>query len=327
MHVGVIGISYKSAQLDLREEIAEACHLFLKTQNSIVLSTCNRTEIYFSSTDLASAHSDIFHALKKAVATSFDHAMYSFFGRECFEHLAMVTSGLESAILGESDIQRQVKLAYADACRCHKLSSSLHFLFQKSLKLGKGVRSTFLSPMTLEGTVQRLVQNFFYEKVALTILMVGFSEINRKVAQALLKRPLVKMTFCTRSPHAAEAFAIDHGVSIIDGSSLDVWSEYDLVICGTHNSGYMISEVPEVVKTRLMLDLSVPRGISPELNRCPFLTLLNMEEVGKLVEHERKERSREIASIQKQVSASVERQIEIFHDKQYGFKTLRGQGI
>jgi glutamyl-tRNA reductase len=316
MYVGVIGISYKSAQLDLREELAAACHLVLKDQNSILLSTCNRTEIYFSSADLASTHSDIFHALKKVVATSFDHAMYSFFGRECFEHLAMVTAGLESAILGESDIQRQVKLAYAEACQRHQLSSALHFLFQKSLKMGKEVRSTFLSPMTLEGTVQRLVQNFFYEKVPLTIFMIGFSEINRKVGSALLKRSLTKMTFCTRSPYAAESFALDHGVSVVDWSSLDSWNQYDFVICGTHSSGYVISRAPEFLKTRLMLDLSVPRGISPDLNRCPLLTLLNMEEVGKLVEHERKERSREIIAIQKQVAGSVERQIEIFNGKQ-----------
>lgn len=316
MHVGVIGISYESAELGLREEIAEACHLFLKNEHFVILSTCNRTEIYFSSTDLASTHSDIFHALKKAVVSSFDHAMYSFFGRECFEHLAMVTAGLESAILGESDIQRQVKLAYAEACERHNLPSALHFLFQKSLKLGKEIRSTFPSPMTLERTVQRLVHNFFYQKIPLSILMIGFSEINRKIAKTLLQRVLVKMTFCTRSPHAAEPFALDHGVSIIEWSSLDIWHHYDLVICGTQNAGYVISQVPESVKTRLILDLSVPRGISPELNRCPFLTLLNMEEIGKLVEHERKERAREIGSIQKQVSGRVERQIEIFQEKQ-----------
>ena len=316
MHVGVIGISYKSAELGLREEIAEACHSCLKDWNLIVLSTCNRTEIYFSSVDLAATHSDIFHALKNVVAVPFDHALYSFFGRECFEHLAMVTAGLESAILGESDIQRQVKLAYAEACTRTYLPSALHFLFQKSLKMGKEVRSTFLSPMTLEGTVHRLVQNFFYQKSELKVLMIGFSEINRKVGKALLKRPLVKMAFCTRSPLAAESFALDHGVSVIDWAALETWKHYDLVICGTNSSGPVISSADGSLKTRLMIDLSVPRGISPELNRCPHLTLLNMEELGKLVEHERKERTREVASIQRTVEGFVERQIGIFNEKQ-----------
>ena len=324
MFVGVIGISYKSAELDLREELASLCPLVLRNQNCVLLSTCNRTEIYFSSLDLASTQSDILHALKKVVLREFDHAMYSFFGRECFEHLAMVTSGLDSAILGESDVQRQVKLAYREAAEHHRLSSSLHFLFQKSLKMGKEVRSMFLSPMTLEGTVQRLVQNFFYEKKVLNIFMIGFSEINRKVAATLLKRPSVKMTFCTRSPRAAEAFALDHGVSVMGSNCLDLWREHDLVICGTQSSGYVISETPEVFKTRLMIDLSVPRGISPELNRCPLLTLFNMQEVGRLVERERQERSHEIALIQKQVEGFVDRQIRIFNEKQvYSISTAR----
>lgn len=316
MLVGVIGISYKSAELPLREEIASACSYILRNQNCVLLSTCNRTEIYFSSVDLANTQSDILHALKKVVLREFDHAMYSFFGRECFEHLAMVTSGLDSAILGESDIQRQVKIAYKEAAENHRLSSSLHFLFQKSLKMGKEVRSMFLSPMTLEGTVQRLVQNFFSEKKVLNIFMIGFSEINRKLAATLLKKPLVKMTFCTRSPGAAEAFALDHGVSVVGFDCLDLWCEHDLVICGTQSSRYVISEAPDVFKTRLMIDLSVPRGISPKLNRSSLLTLFNMEEVGKLVEQERKERSSEIALIQKQVEGFVERQIGIFNEKQ-----------
>ena len=325
MLVGVIGISYKSAELDLREELALACQLVLKETNCVLLSTCNRTEIYFSAYDLANYQSDILHALKQVVRVEFDHAMYSFFGRECFEHLAMVTAGLDSAILGESDIQRQVKIAYRDASEKYRLSSSLHFLFQKSLKMGKEVRSLFLSPMTLEGCVLRLVQNFFYEKKTLHIFMIGFSEINRKVAATLLKRPFVKMMFCTKSPHAAEVFALDHGVSVVGAGGLDLWKEHDLVICGTQSSGYVISQAPEVFKTKLMLDLSVPRGISPELNRCPLLTLLNIEEVGRLVEHERKERSHEIDLIQKRVEGFVERQIGIFNEKQS--KTQHVQGI
>lgn len=316
MHVGVLGISYKSAHLALREEIAACCQDFLQQWQAVVLSTCNRTEIYFSSRDLAQTHSEILHALKKVVTTSFDHAMYSFFGRECFEHLALVTAGLDSAILGESDIQRQVKLAYKEASLRNPLSSSLHFLFQKSLKIGKEVRSTFLSPMTLEGVICSLVKSFFYEPSELKVLMIGFSEINRKVGRALLKRSQIKMTFCTRSPLSAHSFALDYGVSVIDWSSLQTWADYDLVICATYSQEPVISSLPSSFKTRLMLDLSVPRGISPDLNKGLHLALLNMEEIGKLASYERQERAQEVVAIGKMIEKSVERQIDIFYHKQ-----------
>ena len=123
------------------------------------------------------------------------------------------------------------------------------------------------------------------------------------------------MTLCTQNPHAAASFAIDHGISVVGRDSLERWSEFDLVICGTKNSAFMINDLPSSCKTKLILDLSVPRLVNPALGRSPYLTLLNMAEVGKSVEKKRGQRYFEVRKVSGLIEDRVERQIEIFRTK------------
>ena len=152
MKIGMIGISTKSSELPLRELLAKACPKCLggdseaaAEYNVVLLSTCHRTEIYFSSEDLASTQTELLHVLRREIQEPFEHQIYSYFGIDCFVHLALVTAGMDSLILGESEIQRQVKMAYETACLYRALQSCLHFLFQKSLKIAQEARTGFSS--------------------------------------------------------------------------------------------------------------------------------------------------------------------------------------
>src|SRR5262245_20986881 len=117
MKVGVVGINHKLADLKLREQLAKNCQKCfgsLRAVNEhhhfILLSTCNRTEIYFSSEDLTTTHTYLLSILRMEVEGEFDHKLYSYFGVDSFCHLTRVTLGLDSAIIGETEIQGQVKL-------------------------------------------------------------------------------------------------------------------------------------------------------------------------------------------------------------------------
>src|SRR4051812_9744096 len=119
MRVGIVGINHKLADLKLRERLAKACQKRFGPfqavhgdHHFILLSTCNRTEVYFSSDDLAATHSYLLSILRTDVEEEFDHKLYSYFGTDCFSHLTRVTSGLDSAIIAETEIQGQVKTAY-----------------------------------------------------------------------------------------------------------------------------------------------------------------------------------------------------------------------
>ncbi len=91
MRVGVVGINFKTSPLEIREKLAKACHycfsaqaLSPKREGTVLLSTCNRTEIYFSAEDLAEAHSDILNVLREFIDAPFEQKLYSFFGPDCF---------------------------------------------------------------------------------------------------------------------------------------------------------------------------------------------------------------------------------------------------
>jgi len=144
MRIGLVGINHKLASLSLRESLAKAFRkCFGNSHPFILLLTCNRIELYFSSPDLAATHTAILSALKKETSCECDQKLYSFFGMECFLHLAKVTAGFDSAIMAETEIQGQVKQAYEEALKSKKLPSELHFLFQKSLHISKLCRSKY----------------------------------------------------------------------------------------------------------------------------------------------------------------------------------------
>jgi len=315
MRIGVLGINYKSAPLDLREKIAEACrHL---SPNKIVLSTCYRTEVYFSQDDLAEAQSELFYYLKKRAPHSQEYGFYTFFDAECFFHLACVTAGLDSAMLAESDVQRQVKLAYEETRLQQHLSAPLHYLFQKALKLGKTVRSTFPLFQTsfhLEGMIYQLVETILGTS---DLLFIGNSDINRKMIHYFWRKGKRQMTLCTRDLASAEPFALDYQLTLKDRSEIKNWHQYDGVIAATYSDEYLMTPLMTTRPgcTRLILDLSVPRCVDPSCQTNPQLTLLNMEQIGTFFESYCSQRLSEVESIKNFLQASVEKYTALYEKK------------
>lgn len=315
MQVGVLGINHKSAPLSLREQVAQACSL-CQQPDKVTLSTCNRTEIYFSHDNLAEVQCQVFSELKQRLNHSSEHAFYSFFGSECFYHLACVTSGLDSALLAESDIQRQVKLSYEIARRQGALTSALHYLFQKSLKLSKDARShfpLFHSALHLEGMVFRLVDSILNENPSL--LLIGNSDINRKIIHYFSRRKKNNITLVSRNLEAAYPFAMNYGVTLKSRQELSQAHHYDGIISATMTEEYLISSFPSSARTRLIVDLSVPRSIDPRLSHDPSLTLFNMQQIGDLFAKAHTVRYTEIEQVKKFLRSSVQAYTERFRCK------------
>lgn len=314
MRIGVLGINYKSAPFELREKIAQACcHL---SPNKIVLSTCYRTEIYFSQDDLAEAQSALFYYLKKRAPHSQEYGFYTFFDAECFFHLACVTSGLDSALLAESDVQRQVKLAYEQTRLQQTLPAPLHYLFQKALKLGKTVRTTFplyQSPLHLEGMIYHLMDKILGSTRHL--LFIGNSEINRKIIHYVRRKSRQPMTLCTRDLASAHPFSLDYQLTLKDRSEIENFHHYEGVVAATSSVDHLITAIPENCRTRLILDLSVPRSVNPALKRDRELVLLNMEQIGAFFEKDRLRRCSEVELVKNFLQEAVERYQALYEKK------------
>lgn len=292
MRVGILGINHKLAELKLRELLAIACKKRLQSpQDSpypyVLLSTCNRTEIYFSADDLAEAHSFFLSLLKEEIQEEFEQKLYAFFGHECFHHLAKVASGVDSAIFAETEIQGQVKTSYEAALSSNKLSYSLHYLFQKSLKISKEIRTAFSferGAAEFEQTVFSIGSSLLQKNPS--ILFVGASEINGKLLDYLKKKGCENVTLCNRSKDNGENFSAKFSIPQISWNELNCWTNYDWIIFGTKSDRHLIGqqclERPFSSK-KLLIDLSMPRNIDPKVGEDPRIELLNIDQIQNIV--------------------------------------------
>ncbi|NGX54059.1 MAG: Glutamyl-tRNA reductase [Chlamydiae bacterium] len=290
MNVGLIGINHKIADLGFRERFAKVCHALFGTAHTrlqvVLLSTCNRTELYFSSSDLAKTHSIILNLLKDHLSEEFDSLLYTYFGIDCFYHLARVTAGLDSAIIGETEIQGQVKSAYEAAAAQHRLPHALHFLFQKSLKIGKKVRSSFPALTergSLDETILEKAGDLLGDLKTKKVLFVGASKINKKILARFKQRGVTQISLCNRSTLSQLP-----SERVLPWQQLSRWIEYDLTIFGTKSLDYLIFPSTFSPRTRVVIDLGVPRNVDPRLGRLSQISLFNIDQLNHLVAYKQK---------------------------------------
>jgi len=325
MRIGVLGINHKSADLSSRELLARAYYKRLNIESAqaeelscVLLLTCHRSEVYFSADDLAEAHSALLHALREEILMPFEHKLYAYFGSDCFAHLAQVTAGLDSMIIAESEIQRQVKQAYEQTCLHYTLPSSMHYLFQKSLHLGKYLRSHCVFPqgqITIPKMVYELCSHLYADVKAQKFLFIGNSEINRKVLSFLKHKGTAQMALCTRSTLSAQEMAKELNLEIMDWSQLPQWGNYDIVVCGTNASSFLIRPGEEAIRTRLIFDLGLPRNVDPKLARHPRLALFNIDELGEMMQQRQQTHGEEIQQSEALIQEKVHYYMAAFQEK------------
>lgn len=325
MDIGIIGINFKTASVSEREAIAiaaRACfgddEIAPNWYQGVLLLTCNRIEFYFSADDLGFFHSRILNLLRSKMILPFEHQLYTYFGRDCFRHLAGVAAGFDSAIIAENEIQRQVKVAYDAACLHFDLPQPLHFLFQKSLKIAKSVRTLAptLSPKVgLEQLVYGLWRDFFRGVNNQPILLVGNSQVNRHILAYFRRKKVEGITLCTRSVSAAE----DCGVQVRDWSALKSWSDYRMIICASNTPEPILSieeaRMQQIDEKMLVLDLAMPRNVCPSLHRHPAIHLLNIDDLTKLLNHHEACKQKELDTYTKWIEQEVDKQVAIFRHK------------
>jgi len=291
MRIAVIGVNYKLADLELREQLAKCCEKRFAAQQLVhtsctyvLLSTCNRTEIYFSSEDLTETHSYILNILRDDIEAEFDQKLYSYFGNDCFAHLCRVTAGLDSAILGETEIQRQVKIAYEYATKCSLLPKQLHYLFQKALKIGKQLRSQCMFDQHLpdiEDAIFHVGKENFAENKKTKVLFVGASAINRKVIAFFNHKKIPHMTLCNRSLSVAEELAQKYQLQLLPWEDLSLWYEFDWIIFGTKAPHHLICKesIPKQgVSPKLLIDLGMPRNVNSNIAN-EHIALFNIDQL------------------------------------------------
>jgi glutamyl-tRNA reductase len=327
MRVGILGINHKLASLNLRERLAKTCQRRLHPAQSthgehsfVLLSTCNRTEIYFSSEHLAETHSYLLNILRNEIHEDFDQKLYSYFGQDCLLHLCRVTSGLDSALVAETEIQGQVKTSYENAQEYHRLPFELHYLFQKALSIAKKARVVLpLKPglPEISHAVFQTGHYFFQQKPEPKILFIGASDINEKVL-SYLKNKKLPITLCNRSPSTGQTLANKYGIGFIEWDQLDTWHQHDWIILGTKFPDFLITRrsVDQLALShKLIIDLSVPRNVDPQVARHPGITLLNIDQINRRLTIRRKSLSHSLHAAEQLITESISTHMKRFSER------------
>jgi len=232
-----LGINHKTAPVALRERIAfspetldQALESLLAqpmVQGGVVLSTCNRTELYLSVEERENLQEalvrwlcDYHHLREDEVRQS----LYWHEDNDAVSHLMRVASGLDSLVLGEPQILGQVKKAYADSHRGHGNASELERMFQKSFSVAKRVRTETdigASAVSVAFAACTLARQIFESLSTVNVLLVGAGETIELAARHLREHKVQNMIIANRTRERAELLANEVGAEVIDLSEID----------------------------------------------------------------------------------------------------------
>ncbi|MCB9357747.1 MAG: glutamyl-tRNA reductase [Calditrichaeota bacterium] len=326
MKIEMIGLNHRSAGLSLRERAAvspEALPDLLQRlvghpniEGAVVLSTCNRAELYLSPTyhfdeaELRGLYAD-------ACGLTDDEAQTAYVYRDsaAVNQLFRVTSGLDSQMLGEIQILAQVKTAYGTALELAGTNAILNKLFTHAIFCGKKVRTrTAISQgaVSVAYAAIELAQRLFRKLDEKNILLVGAGETTRLAAKYLADAGGANWRVSNRTQERASEFASTIGAQVASfPPAPEDLSWADIVVCATAAPGAVIQAEPAKAALRsrkrplLFLDLAVPRDVDPELSRHDEVYLYTVDDFQELVAANIKSREKEAVRAEEIVEKEV----------------------
>ncbi len=303
-----LGINHKTAPVALRERVAftpdtldQALNSLLSqpmVQSGVVLSTCNRTELYLS----VEQQADLQEKLVEWLCTYHDlreedvrNSLYWHQDNAAVSHLMRVASGLDSLVLGEPQILGQVKKAHADSTRDHALSSELERMFQKTFSVAKRVRTETeigASAVSVAFAACSLARQIFESLSTVNVLLVGAGETIELVARHLREHQVQKLMIANRTRERAQLLADEVGAEVIGLGDLETrLADADIIISSTASPLPIIGKgmVERALKARrnqpmLLVDIAVPRDVEPEVGKLANAYLYSVDDLQAIIE-------------------------------------------
>ena len=306
------GLNHTTATISLRERLAvreaEVPEVMAALRDQpgveevVLISTCNRVEVYAAGSEPQSVlpYLDSRFGLGSDVSKLYRHT-----GEEAARHLFRVVSGLDSMVLGETEIFGQVKTAYAKAQESGTTARTLNKLFQHAFRVGKHVRtSTHIQQgaTSVGGAAVELAEKIFGKLAGCRVIVIGAGEMSRQTAQALVSRGATSVFVTNRSFDKAEQLAAEMGGRAVH---FDEWQAVlagvDVVISSTSAPHpvvlpHHIESVRRVRKFRplFLIDIAVPRDIDPACGDIEEVYLYDIDTLEQLADEARTRREKQI---------------------------------
>ena len=331
MHVFLLGVSHRTAPVDLRERLdfssrdlgaaVEAVAARPSMAESVVLSTCNRSEIYVASPDPARARDELVAFLSDyhhVPTQAFEPHLFALENSAAVAHLFRVAAGLDSLVVGEPQILGQVKDAFQSATVKRCVGPVLGHVFRWSFGVGKRVRTeTALGggAVSVSFAAVALARKIFGRLHGRRVLVVGAGEISSLTAQHLRSHDVGEIVIASRTYAHAETLAADVGGMAVpwDGMIAALGSA-DIVITATGSPRPIITRAQlEAVKGRrsgsplFIIDVAVPRDVDPAVGDIEQVFLYNIDDLQTIVEENLSRRAAEIERAESIVNEEVTR--------------------
>jgi glutamyl-tRNA reductase len=329
--VVVLGLNHRTVPLDLLERVTiddsrlpKALHDVMSRDHvseAVILSTCNRTEVYVVAEKFHPAYAELRSFLSELAMVAPDELadhLYVHDGADAATHLFGVAAGIDSAVVGEAEILGQVRHAWERAQEEEAAGPQVNLLFRHAIEVGKRART--------ETEIGRHVASVSSAAVAMaaerlgslegrSILVMGAGEMGEGMVKSLAANGVTDIRIANRTWARAEDLAErvgGHAIRLVDLDASLV--EVDLLLTGTGASSMLIehSDVARVMERRdgrpiLVVDVAVPRDVDPSSADLPGVTLLDMDDLRAFAEAGQAERRREITVVRSMIVEEVER--------------------
>ena len=334
MSVVVVGLNHRTVPLDLLERMTVPASRLPKAladltsrehvTEAVVLSTCNRIEVYVFAEKFHGAYQDIrnfFAEVSHVAPEEFSDHLTSLYDGDAARHLFSVASGLDSAVLGEHEILGQVRKSWETASTEGAVGPVLNPLFRHALEVGKRVRT--------ETAISRNITSVSQAAVAMAterlgglegrqVLVVGAGEMGEGLARALHGGGVAGIRVANRTWDRAVEVAGRLGGEPVRLDDLPHHlAEVDMLLTSTGASAVILEhgDLASVVGERhgrelLVVDIAVPRDVDPAAGEIDGLTLLDMDDLREFAEVGIRERQREVTAVQVIVDAELDRYVD-----------------
>jgi glutamyl-tRNA reductase len=336
----VLGLNHRSVPLDLlermtvpAERLPKALHDLVSRDNvaeAVLLSTCNRTEVYIQAETFHGAVADVRNSLSElsnVPPEDFSDHLYTFHDAAAVAHLFTVAAGLDSAVLGESEILGQVRQAWEAAAEEHAAGTGLNMLFRHALEVGKRVRTETgigRSTASVPSAAVALAGERLGGLLGRRVLVLGAGDMGEGMAVALAGAGVAEVAVANRTHERAVELADRVGGRAVALADLPTeLAEVDVLLTSTGATSVLleVAELEPLVAARqgrplLIVDVAVPRDVDPAAGRLPGVTLLDMDDLRAFADAGLAERRREVARVRDLVDDEVSRYRELTTTRQ-----------
>lgn len=321
MSLLVLGLNHRTAPLGFREKLAftrddldrilPELHRHLQSQGTVMLSTCNRTELYVSANDMTETQKRALEMIKRRMhSDAVEPLLYQKQDNEAIQHLFRVASGLDSMVVGEQEILGQVKQAYQLAHQAGCTDKWMNVLFQRGLYVGKRVRTETglaLGSASVASIAVTLAERIFGELKHREVMILGAGKMAELTAKHLLSQKVRSILVSNRTfERACELAHQFRGSALHFKDALEQMDRPDIVICSTAAPHPIIKpeHVENIMQRRkgrslFFIDIAMPRDVHPDVHKIDNVYVYNIDDLQSIVAENIARRSQEIVAAER----------------------------